>query len=58
LTAAFRREIVGHDLGRVSPSQTVADDIDYAADHATVIEARSAVGLWKAGFDALKWGLC
>ena len=30
--------------------------MDYAADHAVVIEARSAVALWQVGFDALKSG--
>jgi hypothetical protein len=30
--------------------------MDHAADHATVIDARFAVGLWEVGFDALKLG--
>lgn len=44
------------NFGRVPPSQPVANDVDYPADHATIIDTWYAVGSWEVEFNALKLG--
>ena len=45
------------DRGRIPPSQTIPDHMDYPADHTPVVHARNATRPREKGFDALKLSL-
>ena len=45
------------DRGRIPPSQTIPDHMDYPADHTPVIHARNATRPGEKGFNALKLSL-
>ena len=45
------------DRGRIPPSQTIPDHMDYPADHMPVVHARNATRPREKGFDALKLSL-
>jgi hypothetical protein len=43
--------------GRIPPSQTIPDHMDYPADHTPVVHARNATRPGEKGFKALKLSL-
>jgi hypothetical protein len=45
------------DRGRIPPSQTIPDPMDYPADHTPVVHARNATRPREKGFNALKLSL-
>ena len=45
------------DRGRIPPSQTIPDHMDYPADHTPVVHARNATRPGEKGFKALKLSL-
>src|SRR5260370_35400421 len=45
------------DRGRIPPSQTISDYIDYPANHTPVVHARNATRPREKGFNALKLSL-
>ena len=44
------------DLRRIPPSQAIANDVNDPADHATVVDTRSATRFREVGFDAFELG--
>jgi hypothetical protein len=42
------------DRGRIPPSQTIPDHMDYPANHTPVVHARNATRPREKGFNALK----
>jgi hypothetical protein len=45
------------DCGRIAPSQTIPDDMNYPADQAPIVHARNATRTREKEFNALKLGL-
>jgi hypothetical protein len=48
------RRVGAIDRGRIPPSQTIPDHMDYPADYAPVVHVRNAPRPWEKGFNALK----
>jgi hypothetical protein len=55
--SVVKRLVGGLDCGRIPPSQTISDYIDYPANHAPVVHARNATRPREKGVNALKLSL-